>query len=222
MNSYPRREPFHAHRYTRLLFKTCAVMDVGTEGVLLCIHIAHTEDAARYCGPVRFWNSQLSETLGFRSPKQLQRARDAAVRHGWLVYHRTHDRSVGQYFTIIPRQFVGIGDTPIEPIHTQPNTGSGSVSIPLGERETERESEQKEECEATQECPTRRPGNVSRTDPPSYPNPIPKPNPNKNDSSNSKPKQTPPPQPHRTLKEKLDARGVPADIDYSKCGEDMP
>jgi hypothetical protein len=32
----------------------------------------------------------------------------------------------------------------------------------------------------------------------------------------------PPPQPHRTLKEKLDARGVPPDIDYSKCGAEIP
>ena len=62
MSAYPKRESFFAHRLTRLLFKGCAAQEIGQYAVLLVIQIAHTEDAARYQGPVRFWNSQLMAT----------------------------------------------------------------------------------------------------------------------------------------------------------------
>jgi len=81
---------------------------------MLVIHIAHTEDAARYQGPVRFWNSQLDETLGFTSKKQLNNCRKAAIDAGWLHYERDHDRKVGHYWTIIPSSVSGHDDRPIE------------------------------------------------------------------------------------------------------------
>ncbi|PHQ34697.1 phage replication protein [Rhodopirellula bahusiensis] len=116
--NYPPRQSHHAHRITRLLFKGCAAQSIGHQAVCLVIHIAHTEDAARYQGPVRFWNSQLMEVLGFKSPKQLNNARDAAIKAGWLVYDRTNDRSVGHYWTTIPDSVSQFDDAPIEPTHS--------------------------------------------------------------------------------------------------------
>lgn len=115
MKGYPNRQTHHAHKLTRLLFKGCAAQSIGHHAVCLVIHIAHTEDAARYQGPVRFWNSQLMEVLGFKSPKQLNNARDAAIKAGWLVYDRTNDRSVGHYWTTIPESVSQFDDVPIEP-----------------------------------------------------------------------------------------------------------
>ncbi len=129
MSSYPTdRKPYFAHRITRLLFKSCAAQRIGQDAVLLVIHIAHTEDAARYQGPVRFWNSQLNEVLGFRSPKSLNNARAKAVEAGWLVYERPHDRADGRYWTTIPPYVERFNDEPIEPF-----------SIPSTEQETEQE-----------------------------------------------------------------------------------
>lgn len=111
---YPQRESHFAHKVTRLLFKSCACQDMGHYAVLLVCHVAHTEDAARYQGPVRFWNSQLMETLGFKSPKQLTDARRRAIERGWLNYEREHDRAVGYYWTAIPASVVRFDDAPIE------------------------------------------------------------------------------------------------------------
>lgn len=117
MNSgYPKRDRCHAHRITRLLFKSCAAQTLGHQAVCLVVHVAHTEDASRYQGPVRFWNSQLMETLGFKSPKQLTGARSKAVEAGWLYYERSNDRSVGHYWTLIPVAVTRFDDQPIEPI----------------------------------------------------------------------------------------------------------
>ena len=126
---YPSREPFYAHRLTRLLFKSCAAQSIGHHAVMLIIHIAHTEDAARYQGPVRFWNSQLSETLGFTSPKQLNDCRQAAIDAGWLHYEREDDRKVGHYWTMIPPSVSGHNDQPIEEtIHSPNGTENGKRS----------------------------------------------------------------------------------------------
>ena len=114
--SYPKREPFHAHKLSRLLFKSCDVQTIGAQAALLVIHVAHTEDAARYSGAVRFWNSQLQEVLGFKSSKQLPAARQAAIEAGWLFYRRKNVRSVGEYWTLVPDRFRHIPDTPIEPV----------------------------------------------------------------------------------------------------------
>ncbi|XZE21806.1 hypothetical protein SH449x_001713 [Pirellulaceae bacterium SH449] len=162
---YPPREAFYAHRFTRLLFKSCAAQAIGQDAVLLVIHIAHTEDAARYQGPVRFWNSQLNEVLGFRSPKSLNNARSKAVQAGWLVYSRKNDRSDGLYFTTIPKHVLAFDDEPIEPV---PVSAPSTESIPLSVPSTEQEAEQ--------ESYALRNRKVTGNDPP--PNPVPNPNPN--------------------------------------------
>ena len=114
MTSRPKRNSFFAHRLVRLLFKTCAPQDIGAQAVLLIIHIAHTEDAIRYSKPVSFWNSQLDSVLGFKSPKQLNQARQRAIQAGWLHYERTGDRQPGLYWTDIPSRFEALSDAPIE------------------------------------------------------------------------------------------------------------
>ena len=142
MSDYPQREQFFAHKLTRLLFKSCAAQSIGQDAVLLIIHIAHTEDAARYQGPVRFWNSQLSEVLGFRSPKSLNNARAKAVEAGWLQYDRKNDRTDGKYWTTIPSSVLKFDDEPIEssvPVSV-PSTESIPEPVPSTEQKAERES----------------------------------------------------------------------------------
>lgn len=113
---YPQRPSHFAHKATRLLFKSCAAQEIGHHAVLLVIHIVHTEDAARYQNAVRFWNSQLMETLGFKSPKQLTEARRRAIDAGWLKYERDGTRTVGRYWVSIPPNVVKYDDSPIEEV----------------------------------------------------------------------------------------------------------
>ncbi|OYP38904.1 hypothetical protein [Rhodopirellula sp. MGV] len=123
---YPKnRGAFFAHRLVRVLFKSCAIQDIGHHAATLIIHIAHTEDSARYQGAIRFWNSQLMDVLGFKSPKQLNAARNAAVESGWLHYERESGRKVGRYWTTIPPEVSQFDDSPIEPIHSESGTNSG-------------------------------------------------------------------------------------------------
>jgi hypothetical protein len=114
MAGYPKRDSHFAHRFVRVLQKSCAAQDIGPHACLLLCYISHTEDAARYSGPVRFWNSQLEQTMGYNSPKQLNNARHRAVEAGWLHYERKGTRGVGEYYVIIPERFRTISDAPIE------------------------------------------------------------------------------------------------------------
>lgn len=112
---YPKssRGKFFAHKFVRLLMKSCAAQDMGQNAVLLCVFIAHTEDAMHYSGACRFWNEQLLSVMGFRSAKQLDTARDKAVEAGWLVYDRPGNRAVGRYWVTIPEQFADLSDSPM-------------------------------------------------------------------------------------------------------------
>ncbi len=118
--NYPKRDSHFAHRFVRVLQKSCAAQDIGQHACLLLCYISHTEDAARYSGPVRFWNSQLEQTMGYTSPKQLNNARHKAIEAGWLHYERQGTRGVGEYYVIIPDRFRTLSDAPIEePILSQ-------------------------------------------------------------------------------------------------------
>ncbi len=114
MSQYPQRPSHFAHKYCRLLFKSCACQEIGRDAAALCCHVVHTEDAARYQCAVRFWNSQLMETLGFKSKKQLEAARKKAIRYGWLHYGRRNNRSVGFYWVTVPTNVLKFDDSPIE------------------------------------------------------------------------------------------------------------
>jgi hypothetical protein len=114
MESYPKRDKFHAMKVTRLLLKSCAAQSIGRDACLLVAYIASTEDACRYQYAVRFWNNQLDAVLDFKSRKQLTSVRDRAVKAGWLHYQREHDRAVGEYWTLIPSYVQRFDDSPVE------------------------------------------------------------------------------------------------------------
>jgi hypothetical protein len=111
---YPKRDSHFAHKAFRLLHKTCFAATDGLDAFALIAVIVHTEDAARYSGPVSFWNSQLQETLGFAKWERLDRARKSAVKSGWLNYSSTGHRKIGQYFVTIPEGCGSLSDTVIE------------------------------------------------------------------------------------------------------------
>ncbi len=127
MPDYPKREPYFAHRFVRLLFKTCAAQEIGIDACYLLVHIAHTEDAKRYKGPVTFHNEQLQAILGFKKWDRLDRARRAACRANWLHYQPPPNRrrQPGRYFVTIPAELEDVDDLPIDEAASYPSEGDG-------------------------------------------------------------------------------------------------
>ena len=132
---YPKRPPFYAHKFVRLLTKSCATQDIGRDACLLLCFIAHQEDAVHYRKPVKFWNVNLMHVMGFNSPKQLNNCRETAIKGGWLVYWRGGNRELGEYFVTVPPHVESLTDTAIEteadtistPIHSAGGTISGTI-----------------------------------------------------------------------------------------------
>jgi len=106
---YPQRPAFYAHRYCRLLFLTRAASEIGPEAGLICIDVAHTEDATRYTGPVRFYAQDLAARCGV-SVSTMERARKRAVDAGWLHYEPGAKRRPATYWTTIPEQVRDVPD----------------------------------------------------------------------------------------------------------------
>ncbi len=121
MSAYPSRSPFFAHKFVRLLHKSAVAAEIGRDALSLLVVIVHTEDAMRYRGPAKFWNSQLVETLGFKKWEQFDAVRKKAVAAGWLQYECNGKRSAGEYFVMIPSGYEAIDDTPIE--ESSPKSG---------------------------------------------------------------------------------------------------
>ena len=117
VTSYPKRDSHFAHKAFRLLHKTCFAATDGLDAFALVAVIVHTEDAARYAGPVSFWNSQLQETLGFAKWDRLDRARKKAIAAGWLNYVSSGKRQIGQYFVTIPDGCGVLSDAILEPLY---------------------------------------------------------------------------------------------------------
>lgn len=131
---YPARCPFFAHKFVRLLTKSCAAQDIGLNAFALLCVIVHQEDSARYAGPVRFWNEQLMNVLGFKSPKQLNDCRSKAIEFGWLHYDRSGNREVGRYFVMVPKSFEGLDDSQIESNHSVNHSEYGTNKERIPER----------------------------------------------------------------------------------------
>jgi hypothetical protein len=123
--NYPKREPFFAHKFVRLLHKAAVAADIGRDAFSLLVVVAHTEDAMRYRGAAKFWNSQLIETLGFTKWDQFDKARRKAIESGWLSYAGDGKRTSGEYFVTIPDGYEQISDTPIEETCTPVNPENG-------------------------------------------------------------------------------------------------
>ena len=164
LDSYPHRDNYFAHRFVRTLHDRGAAQDIGTAACYLLCIIAHAEDAGRYRGPAKFWNSQLMETLGFTSPKQLNAARERAVSFGWLHYDRAGTRAVGEYFVLVPDKVAGLSDVPIV------NKGDAPIPSQNGKNRPSRffpNSTQIENGSGNEK--------VTESGKPSYPLPIPNP-----------------------------------------------
>lgn len=114
MTSYPKRDAFFAHKAFRIMHKASVAAVIGRDAFCLVAVILHTEDAARYRGPVRFWNSQLIETLGFSKWDTFDKARRRAIDSGWLQYSGDGKRSAGEYFVTIPPEYEQVDDSPVE------------------------------------------------------------------------------------------------------------
>lgn len=114
MPEYPQRSRYFAHRYCRLLVRTCAAQEIGAPACVLCVTIAHLEDSKRYTGPVTFHNEQLMPLLGTNRFKTLASWRRKAVDAGWLHYIPGGRRGVGKYWVTIPPQYTDLPDTPID------------------------------------------------------------------------------------------------------------
>lgn len=123
--NYPKREPFFAHKFVRLMHKAAVAADIGRDAFSLLVVVAHTEDAMRYRGAAKFWNSQLIETLGFTKWDQFDKARRKAIEAGWLCYSGDGKRTSGEYFVTIPDGYEQISDTPIEEACTFVNPENG-------------------------------------------------------------------------------------------------
>lgn len=118
---YPKRDQCFAHRFVRLLHKSCAIQEIGLDGFALLTIVAHTEDAIRYKGPVGFWNQTLLEILGMAKWDQLSKARQKCIDGGWLKYHGDGKRTPGQYFVTIPETYLQLDDGPIDHQYTLVN-----------------------------------------------------------------------------------------------------
>ncbi len=114
MIPYPKRDAFFAHKAFRIMHKASVAAVIGRDAMCLVAVILHTEDAARYRGPVRFWNSQLMETLAFAKWDTFNRVRQRAIDAGWLQYTGDGNRSAGEYFVTIPPEYEQIDDGQIE------------------------------------------------------------------------------------------------------------
>lgn len=151
-SQYPDRQRYFAHRYCRLLTKTCAAQEIGHVAFVLCVTIAHQEDSKRYKGPVTFYNEQLMPLVGVHKWDSLDNARKRAADAGWLHYEAGNrgQRLPGRYWVTIPVGLDDLADVPCD--ETQyPTKGEWSESQspiqypakgePEGERGGEREGE---------------------------------------------------------------------------------
>lgn len=111
---YEKRSSFFAHKAFRKMHKSSAAAEMGRDAFCLVAVVLHTEDAARYRGPVRFFNSQLMETLGFAKWETFDKARKRAIDSGWLQYRGCGKRTAGLYWVTVPADLDDLDDLPIE------------------------------------------------------------------------------------------------------------
>ena len=110
MIDYPQKGSHYAHKTFRLMHKAMVAAEYGRDVMCLLAVILHTEDAARYRGPVSFFNTQLMETLGFKKWDQFDTVRAKAIESGWLQYEGCGKRTPGKYFVTIPEGFEQVDD----------------------------------------------------------------------------------------------------------------
>lgn len=112
--TYPKRPPFFACKFVRLMTKKCVANDLGPQVFTLLAVIAHQEDARGYSDPVGWFNTQLLPVVGIKSVDVLDRVRDKAVKAGWLHYIPGTKSEPGWYFVTIPERFKRTDDGPTD------------------------------------------------------------------------------------------------------------
>jgi len=127
--TYPRRDQHFAHRYCRLLTKTCAAQDIGPDGCWLLSVIAMLEDTKRYSSPVTFYNAQLMMVAGFTREHTLIAVRKRAIDAGWLYYRGGTKRNPGVYWVTIPDRYADTPDGPCDENTPQYSDESVSESV---------------------------------------------------------------------------------------------
>lgn len=132
--AYPPREQYFAQKFIRRLVKSAAAQEIGVDAFALLVVVATTEDAKRYSGPVTFYNGQLLPLLGFGKWERLDRARDAAVKAGWLHYAppQSGHRQPGAYWVLTPGYAAELSDSPVDesPQEHYPDSGEGKGNPP--------------------------------------------------------------------------------------------
>lgn len=127
---YPKREPFFAYKFIRLLAKTCAANQIGERGCWLLSMVAITEDTRRYSSPPTFYNCQLTAFMGTPSAQILMRTRQRCIDAGWLHYEAGTKSQAGVYWVTVPPEHELIPDGALGEDLTRAiqNMNSGSVS----------------------------------------------------------------------------------------------
>lgn len=173
---YPKRPPFYANKLTRLLFKTATANHAGADMCYLVTQIAHQEDAARYAGAVTFWNEQLMAICGFKSVRALDRAREKAVKAGWLIYQKGGKGLVGKYWTTVPPQYANMPDGPMDEsgVHAELFVADGVNRCLATETPDKRQTNAEEPPHNSQRTAEEQPEKCLTF----LPNPIPDPSPN--------------------------------------------
>lgn len=98
---YPKRESHFAHRFIRLMARTCLANLIGPEACWLLTIIVMIEDAKRYSGGVTFYAQNLADQCGF-SISSMERFRKRAVEAGWLHHVPGAKRRAATYWVLIP------------------------------------------------------------------------------------------------------------------------
>ncbi len=172
---YPRREPFFAVRFARLLAKTCAANEIGADGCWLLCLVAQIEDARRYSSAPTFYNEQLAPLMGLEQ-RQFRRVRDRCVAAGWLHYEPGGKGRAGVYWVVWPEHLREIDDTPpggAVPVQAAAEHCTGIVVADDRESSGETAFPVVSDHQSSGNTTTNRPG----TRPPSLPEPRPGPPP---------------------------------------------
>jgi len=123
--TYTTRDNHFAHKTFRLMHKASVPAEIGRDAFCIVAVILHTEDAARYRGPVSFYNSQLMETLGFSKWETFDKARQKAIDSGWLAYTGFGNRKPGLYYVTIPSQYSVVEDGLMEESYPEDGYNKG-------------------------------------------------------------------------------------------------
>lgn len=105
VSDYPERPRFFAHRFTRLVAKSCLANFAGPEVCWMLAVIVHQEDAKGYRGAVSYFNEQLLPLVGLGSVDAMARVRSKAVASGWLHYQPGGKGRPGLYWVQIPEEW---------------------------------------------------------------------------------------------------------------------